>query len=158
MPIKCFQRLNGRIGIGCFGIIIITYAVNCRRIFNAVFNTLKVFQHFCNITGLNACKKRRANSSQHVFFVMPAKNLQIFPVADNFSGIVPGNNKIAVLHINALRQNFPAAEPAQSARHKPAPAFNNRVIKVKQCYVFRMLVFKNVAFGRTISLHCMVAR
>ena len=158
MSVKRFQCLNGRIGIGCFGIIIITYAVNCRRIFNAVLNTLKVFQHFCNITGFNACKKRRTNSSKHVFFVMPAKNLQIFSVANNFFSIVPGNNKIAVLHINALRQNFPAAEPAQSAQHKPAPAFNNGVIKIKQCYVFRMLIFKNIAFGRTISLHCMVAR
>ena len=151
------QRFNCRIGVGSLGIIVIRYAINRSNVFNAVLNAAEVTQHISHIADAHTGEKAAGNGCQHVFFVVTAEQMQLADIADSFLLAVPADDKIPILHIDALLQFFLTAEVTQAAFSFRTPGTHNRIIVIKHRNLHFALLTENVLLRLAVGLHRMMA-
>ena len=155
--LKGLQRFNRRIGVGSLGIIVIRYAINRSNVFNAVLNAAEVTQHISHIADAHTGEKAAGNGCQHVFFVVTAKQMQLADIADSFLLAVPADDKITILHIDALLQFFLTAEVTQAAFSFRTPGTHDRIIVIKHRNLRLTLLTENIFLRLAVGLHRMMA-
>ena len=150
------QRFNRRIGVGSLGIIVIRYAVNRSNVFNAVLNAAEVTQHISHIADAHTGEEAASNGCQHVFFVVTAEQMQLADIADSFLLAVPADDKITILHIDALLQLFLTAEVTQAAFSFRTPGTHDRIIVIKHRNLCLALLTENIFLRLAVGLHRMM--
>ena len=83
--------------------------------------------------------------------------MQLADIADSFLLAVPADDKIPILHIDALLQFFLTAEVTQAAFSFRTPGTHNRIIVIKHRNLHFALLTENVLLRLAVGLHRMMA-
>ena len=148
-----FQRFDHGVGVGGLGIIVIRNAVNRRHVLDTVLHALKSKQSLPHLCRGHSRKKAAGNGSQHIFFVVGAKYLELVLMADFLHRVFPPDEKSAVFHIYAFRQSRFPAKITQSTFGVFSPGADFRIVIVQDRNLFRRLVDEDVPFAAAILLH-----
>ena len=106
-----FERLDGRVNVGCFGIVVIFHSANRGDVLQPVLDRFKVVHCFANPVGLAAQESADAHRSQNIFDVMPTLQGNLGDQHDLFLTTVIAEEDAAVVDKRALLDFSCPAEP-----------------------------------------------